>query len=156
MWIHLILISKDWRCVLNSRLLRTRFSNNTTRLWSVYKRTDFFALYYVYNVVIIIWCIYCGFPSERRRQLPCINHFLSSVSSDAIGQAAQQRGGHSHPSLDLHQITAGQTCRLSSIVETLHCSIMHIRGPGAVPTSVASGFIWNPPVWGRVTLSARW
>ena len=72
---------------------------------------------FVYHVVIIIQCIYCGFPSERRRQLPCVNHFLSSVSSDAIGQAAQQRGGHSHSPLDLHQITAGQTCRLSFIVE---------------------------------------
>lgn len=48
------------------------------------------------------------FSTEHGGQRSHLHHLLSSVSSHAAGQAPQQRGGHSHPALDFHQILPGE------------------------------------------------
>lgn len=46
-----------------------------------------------------------------------VHHILSFVPSLAIGQAAQQRGGHSNPPLDFCQVPPGQ-CYVQTDVKT--------------------------------------
>ena len=48
------------------------------------------------------------FSTEHWGQCSHLHHLLSSVSSHAAGQAPEQRGGHSHPALDFHQILPGK------------------------------------------------
>ena len=46
--------------------------------------------------------------TEHGGQCSHFHHLLSSLPSYAVSQAPQQRGGHSHPALDLHQIFPGE------------------------------------------------
>lgn len=50
--------------------------------------------------------------SEWGGQLSGVDHLLPPISSDAIGQAAEQRGGDSYAAVDVHQITTGQRAGL--------------------------------------------
>lgn len=49
----------------------------------------------------------CVYISEWRGQLSSVHHLLPPLPSDAIGQAVEQRGGHPHLAVDLHQVAAG-------------------------------------------------
>lgn len=50
----------------------------------------------------------CLNPAEHGGQRPHLHHLLPPVPGHAAGQAAQQRGGHPHPAVDLHQIISGR------------------------------------------------
>lgn len=78
--------------------------------------------------------------SERGGQLSGVNHLLPSVSSDAIGQVAEQRGGDPDTSVDIHQITSGQRAglrRRGGAVVELPCSRAQQHQSDLLPLSLS-------------------
>jgi len=61
---------------------------------------------YTYSYVFLCLCFVLG--SWKRRERKSVHHIFPSIPSLAVGEAAQQRRGHSHAALDFCQVTPGR------------------------------------------------